>query len=146
MEWDPHYTGIEIAVMEWHRFVLYMQRSTKTKKMQMVRFSWPRHMVGLFIGRSNFVQGYGGWELFTRGHHMGWARNTGRRKLFRTDWSGSSVDPYHSFTWRVARFGIGGRTPHWAKRMKDRREARKWEEYAANAPDDGQEWSGEDEA
>jgi hypothetical protein len=43
-------------------------------------------------------------------------------------------EPYHSVTWRVGRFGIGGRTPKWLKRIKERREQRKWE---AMCPSDG---------
>jgi hypothetical protein len=93
-------------------------------------------MVGLFIGRGNYVKGDGGWELFTNNFHMGWSKNTGWHKVYRVDWSGSMRDPWCSFTWRMGSFGIGGRTPKWALLRKEHRELAKWEAAFDNMPEE----------
>jgi hypothetical protein len=126
MEWKFHYTGIDIAEGHLGRVNLYLQRDSKDKRVRFARLSIPYHMVGVFIGRGNYVKGSGGWELFTRNHHIGWSKDWTKR-FYRVDWSGSRNEPWCSFTIRLGRFGIGGRTPKWLKRRKEELEQRKWE-------------------
>jgi hypothetical protein len=134
MEWKHHYTGIDIAEMSYGKINLYFSRNSDTKRLKFARINILRHMVGVFIGRGNYVKGQGGWELFTNSHHIGWSKDWGHN-WFRVNWSGSNARPWESVTWRVGRFGIGGSTPKWLKRIKTEREARKFEEWVDNMPD-----------
>lgn len=130
MNWQGHYTGIETADTNYGRFNLYMQRDSATRRMCFVRLSAFRRMIGVFIGRGNYVKGTGGFEVFTNRWHVGWTKRTltwGKDKVM---WSGSLADPYHTVTLRVGRFGIGRNTPAWLKRRKEKAEDAKYAVWA----------------
>lgn len=120
-KWERHYSGIEIAECELAGINLYRQRDRETKRLQFIRFSVRRHMIGAFIGQTNYIKGgSGGFEFFSRAHHIGWSsKRSANARFFRIDWSGSMRDPYQSFTLRFGRFGIGGRAPKWLRRMRE---------------------------
>jgi hypothetical protein len=132
MKWTRHYTGLEWAQEKRLGITLYASREGKNR---MWRLSIPFHMVGLFWGRTNYLKGKG-WELFTGNYRIGWSKEYGRYKFFRVQWSGSMNEPWSAFTWRVGRFGIGGRTPKWMLRIKERRENAKW--AAMEGPEEGE--------
>lgn len=117
MLWDHHYTGIDYAEARWRKVALYLSRKSDTKRIYLARLSIPRHMVGLFMGRTNYVKGDGSWEAFTSRHHIGWAKER-NAKFFRVHWSGSVAKTWEAVTLRIGHFGIGGRTPSWLKRIK----------------------------
>lgn len=123
MKWERHYTGIEIA----QRGQLYLQRDTKSKKLQFMRYRW----TGLFIGHTNFLGHYSGFEFFTRRYHVGYAQE--RKWLsWGVKWSGSRVEPYTHWTLLLGRIGFGGRTPKWVQRLKHKRAEKQWEQMAAD--------------
>jgi hypothetical protein len=131
MNWQRHYTGIEIAEVERRRVNLYMQRDERTRRMTFARISWPKyHMVGIFIGRGNCIKGIGGFEVFNRRWAIGWVRESWSNKPM-VQWGGSTVDPYRRVTIRLGRFGISRDAPMWVQRWKRRIEDKKWEDQAA---------------
>jgi len=130
VNWERHYTGIETADTNYGRFNLYMQRDTKARRVCFVRLSAFRRMIGVFIGRGNYVKGTGGFEVFTNRWHVGWTKPTLTWGNHRVMWSGSLANPYHTVTLRLGRFGIGRTTPAWLKLRKEKIENEKWEKQA----------------
>jgi hypothetical protein len=121
----------------------------KKGKLEFIRWDWKWAGIGLFLGRCNYVKGYG-IEIFTTqsrtcprilspllGWHLGWAKahknsltypfyTASRKKFLRIDWSGSAVEPWNSWTLRIGRFGIGTTTPKWIKKIISKRDEREF--------------------
>lgn len=128
IQFTRHYTGIEIAdyslrcaLARWLCVQLYVERDPGTRRVTFVRLSGWHWMLGLFVGRTNYVHfhGSGGFELFTTHLHLGWSCKP--RAAKRIDWHGSSRDPWHAYTLNVGRFGIGSTTDKWIVRIMQRR-------------------------
>ena len=134
-EWKHHYTGIDLCEKRWGKLDLYLQRDSHDKRLRFARLSIPRHMVGVFIGRGNYVKGVGGWELFTSNHHIGWSKPILREQFCRVEYSGSNMDPYNSFTVRLGGFGCGARSPKWLIARKRRQWEKEMEAYEAFFPE-----------
>jgi len=130
MNWTHHYTGHDYAELRHGRLSLYLNRDSKSKRLTFVRLSLRHRMIGIFLGRTNYVQGFGGFELFTSKMHVGWARRSFRSPLIR--WSGSGVRPYSAATLHVGGFGIGAEMPRWAQNWKSKREDKRF--AAQNLP------------
>jgi len=121
MNWVHHYTGHDYAEAHRGPFNIYLNRDSKSQRLTFVRVCAFRRMLGLFIGTGNYVKGIGGWELFTNKYHLGWSKPWGRSRVW-VEWSGSSAQPFYTFTVRVGSFGWGRRSPKWLERWKSRRE------------------------
>lgn len=123
-KWIPHYTGSEFAKTNWY----FARRETSTKRLRF--FRWERPMIGVFIGYTNHLT-LRGFELCTSNLHCGvlTARLSMYSKLFRVEWSGSGVDPFHAYTLVFWRFFIGSTADFWLKRLMERRSARKMREW-----------------
>lgn len=119
--WQKHYSGIEIAEPVARRSLsLYLQR--EYGRMRMVRLCVWHCMVGLFIGHGNYL-GYGAlFEVFTSNIHFGVLR----RAQWGIKYSGSSRDPYHSYTLFCGFVAIGSTTDKWLKHWVREYEARKY--------------------
>lgn len=137
MIWESHYTGIDSASSNFGRFNLYIQRSSKTKEKTFYRISAYKRMVGLFIGRLNYGSRFGyqsGYELFSNKYHLGWLSEP-KYKMPRIQWFGSSVDPYHSFAWRIGRIFVGRQTPQWVKNWKKNKEEKEFNAWLEKQED-----------
>lgn len=121
MNWITHYTGIDFLQTK----LFYAHRNTKTKRINFVR--WERPMLGAFLGWTNHLtmQGY---EVFTNNLHAGvLTGNLGLyNRIARVQWSGSGVDPYHTYTIVLWRFFIGSRADFWLVRLMERRAERRY--------------------
>lgn len=123
MKYEKHYTGLESAQANWWKFNFY---SSKNYRQRYWRLSlhgvggWLKgSMVGLWVGRCNYLGGTG-WEVTSSTVHFGWSK-VGTTKWCRVTWHGSQVDPWHTFIWRVGRAGFGMQSPAWVKRAKWRK-------------------------
>ena len=124
-KFKTHYTGIEIAHINFPKGDLYMQRDLRTKKPKFARLSIGKKMIGIFIGKCNYLRGYG-IELFTNKLHFGFARNKfgwdydTKYGLMEVQYSGSMNEPYTSVTVRLGIIYYGQRTPEWLKKLKEK--------------------------
>lgn len=97
------------------------------------RLDTPAGSIGLFHGRTNYLTGKynlkdhgfefhtgisGGWRLwrFLPSLLFTWHFGFGTSLRTALDFSGSIVEPYHSWTLRVLGFGVGGMVPNWIQR------------------------------
>jgi hypothetical protein len=124
MKWIPHYTGIDVAQVG----NLYLQRSSKTKKLEFARVHVKRHILGIKLGRLIHGSYERGNEIFTNNLHIG----IGERSTWGVYWSGSSRDPMHTYTLRLGRLRLGSRTDEWLKRLIQRRLDRQLEREFEN--------------
>lgn len=130
LPWVGHYTGsqffdwsIRPFNVKYLALQLYMSRDS-LGRLDLVRISGYHWMLGLFTGRANYLTPFGskeGFELFTSAIHIGWAGGS----IWRILWSGSVIDPRHTYTVRLGRFGIGSRTDNWLKRIIEKRDEKR---------------------
>lgn len=131
--WKSHYTGIDVAEAGG----LYLNRSTKTKALTFIRYSAKMfgkyRMLGIFLDGTNHLGHDAGFEIFTNDTHFGYIKPKAlNHQKVSVRWSGSSAEPYHSWTIRIGYkkfgwIGFGGTSWKWLSNWKKKRMDAYWE-------------------
>lgn len=125
--WHQHNVGIDYREIDgYFGSVKYQQRCTYSKKIEFTRWSFKKHVFGIFHRKLNYGKTfyvYRGWEMFTNHYALGIMYTKPIRN--RVSWVGSIKEPYTSCVVRVGRVFLAFDAPKWMQRMKAKSVERK---------------------